>query len=180
MTGKEPSGVPEDVSIRQATVLSNDELQRLFRWSADAFGVAHLGLQWRPKETRFLLDVAGEPVSHVGLLKHVVRVGGHPVIVAGFGGVVTVPSARGRGHATALMKHATQFVTAEWQVRAGLLFCLPRLIPYYARLGWRMLDETVNVQQPSGTLLTPIPVMVLPIGGPTWPGGTVELDSQPW
>jgi hypothetical protein len=78
--------------------LSLSEQQSLFGWSPDPFGVAHLGLEWRPKEIHLLLKVDGQPVSHVGILRHEVRSGEGIVRLGGLGGVITVPEAHRQGY----------------------------------------------------------------------------------
>jgi len=98
----------------------------------------------------------------------------------GIGGVVTLPEARHQGCATTLMRHVTEFVEAEWSISAGLLFCLPRLVSYYQGLGWTVLDDAVEIEQPSGVRPSPMPVMVKPMRGSVWPSGPVQLDSRPW
>jgi hypothetical protein len=65
-------------------------------------------------------------------------------------------------------------------VEFGLLFCLDRLKPFYARQGWQLLHETVEFDQPSGKIVSPLNVMVLPCTGQTWPAGAVDLCSLPW
>jgi hypothetical protein len=72
--------------IRQAEVLTDEEKQLLFGWGENIFGVAALKLSWRPKDLHFLLYADGEPVSHVGVLKHAVSVNGEPATVGGVGG----------------------------------------------------------------------------------------------
>jgi hypothetical protein len=80
--------------IRQTTALTNEEKQQLFGWGEDIFGVVPLSLSWRPKDFHFLWYSDGKPISHVGVLKHVISVDNEPVTVGGIGGVVTVPSAQ--------------------------------------------------------------------------------------
>ena len=167
-------------SVRMVPELSEQETSRLFGWSADPFEMARFGLRWRPKDVHFLLDVDGEPACHVGLLPHTVRVGRLPIAVAGIGGVVTVPDARGRGHARTLLRHALDFVARTWHVDAGLLFCLPRMVPYYARLGWFVVEREVTIDQEFGPTPSPVPVMVLPMSDLDWPDDLVRLESLPW
>jgi predicted N-acetyltransferase YhbS len=166
--------------IKQSGSLTDEETQRLFRWGDNIFGVLPHSLSWRPKQLHFVLYAEGKPVSHVGLLKHVVAVNGEPVMVAGVGGVVTVPEAQKRGIARRLMQHAAQFLEHEWIVDAGLLFCLPKLEAYYARLGWQTIEGLVTIEQPKGRITSPLLVMVLPLGEFTWPTGEVDLQSLPW
>jgi len=165
--------------IRQAKFLTEVETQKLFDWGDDIFGASSLNLHWRGKDHHFLLYIDDRPVSHVGVLKHVVNVAGQPVTVGGVGGVVTIPEEQNRGHARELMQHATRLL-AEWRVAAGLLFCLKRMVPFYESQGWQVVNQPVLIEQPDGEINSPLEVMVLPLGGRPWPDGRVKLDSFPW
>ena len=166
--------------IRQTEVLTDEEKQRLFGWGENILGVAALKLSWRPKDLHFVLYSDGEPVSHVGVLKHVVSVNGEPATVGGVGGVVTVPEAQKKGFARQLMRHAAKLLEQEWKMDAGLLFCLPKLLAYYEALGWQEVETSVLIEQPSGTIVSPVPVMVLPLGEAGWSSGSIELRGLPW
>lgn len=166
--------------IRQTDALTDEVKQRLFGWGENIFGVAAHKLSWRPKDLHFLWYTDGEPVSHVGVLKHVVSVNGEPVTVGGVGGVVTVPEAQKRGFARQLMQHTAKFFEQEWEVDAGLLFCLPKLMAYYGALGWQEVESPVLIEQPSGKIVSPLRVMVLPLAKAGWSSGRVELRSLPW
>ena len=167
-------------TIRQVQALSDDEKRSLFGWAPDPFGVAKLGLAWRPKELHFLLEVGQHLVSHVGILDHEVRIGTRSVALVGLGGVVTVPQAQGLGHASTLIKRATDLAFDDWHVDAGLLFCLPRMLLYYERRGWTALKQAVIVDQPSGRIPAPLPAMVYPADRRAWFEGVLELGSAPW
>ncbi len=164
--------------IRQTDALTDEENRRLFGWGENIFGIAAHKLSWRPKDLHFLLYSDGSPLSHVGMLKHVVNVEGKLVPVGGLGGVVTVPEAQKKGFARRLMQHAATFLAREWKID-GLLFCLPRMVGYYEALGWEELESDVLIQQPSGTIVSPMEVMVLPLGE-SWSARRVELQSLPW
>ncbi len=166
--------------IRQTDILTEEEMQRLFGWKEDLFGVGPLVLSWRPKDVHFLLYSEGELVSHVGVLGHVVSVNGDLFMVGGVGGVVTTQEAQRKGFARRLMAHAAEFLEREWSVDAGLLFCLPRMMPYYGGLGWREVESPVLIEQPDGRMTSPLRVMILPLGREGWPAGTIELRSLPW
>lgn len=146
----------------------------------DPFGMQAYPLTWREKDWHFFLDVDGEPVSHVGLLRHDVLVDGVPVPVAGLGGVITEPGFQGRGFAQILLREALAFMTDEMDADFGFLFCLPRLVPFYERLGWQTISGPVLVQQSGGNVESPVESMVLPLRGGSWPPGRVELQSLPW
>jgi GNAT superfamily N-acetyltransferase len=168
------------IEIRHVEALTEADKQQLFGWGEDIFGVTSLGVRWRPKDSHFLLYADGKAVSHVGILKHVVSVENRPVTVGGVGGVVTVPEAHKKGFARMLMRHAAKFFELEWKADAGLLFCFPRLIPFYESLGWQIVERPVSIEQPHGKISSPLQVMVLSFGGRPWPSGDVELNSLPW
>lgn len=166
--------------IIQAEALTDAEKQQLFGWGSDIFGATNHALHWRPKGFHFLLYLDKKPISHVGILRHVVSVEKQLIKVGGVGSVVTIPEAQGKGWANLLMRHAATFLAEEWKVDAGLLFCLDRMRPYYERLGWQIAEETVMIEQPSGKIASPMQAMVLLFGTNVWPHGTIELNSLPW
>ena len=165
--------------IRQAYFLTDAEKEKLFGWGDDIFGATDLNLRWRPKDLHFLVDLDGEAVSHVGVLRHEVSVAGQLLTVGGVGGVVTIPAFQKKGYARELMQHTARFFE-NWQVDAGLLFCLRRRVPYYESQGWQVVPHPVLVEQPSGEIASPLEVMVLPLGKGRWPDGKVKLNSFPW
>lgn len=172
-----------DVKIRVTEgVLDPEDKRVLFEWGQNIFGVQDALLQWRPKDTHFILEADGRPASHVGVLKHTVSAGGTPVVVGGVGGVVTVPEMQGRGLAHKGMRHAAAFLCEELGVEFGLLFCLDRLVGFYESLGWQLVPERTEVEQSSGPMAMPFNTMVLPCGGGerVWPAGEIKLNSLPW
>ena len=166
--------------IRQTESLTDKEKQQLFGWGENIFGVETLHLSWRPKDLHFLVYAESEPISHVGILKHRITVDGEVVTVGGIGGVVTVPEAQKKGLARRLMQHTAEFLEHNWKVAAGLLFCSSEMMSYYEALGWQRVEGPVLVEQPSGKITSPLPVMVLPIHQEEWPDGSIELRSLPW
>lgn len=168
------------VEIRLSENLSEEERRALFEWGENIFGAEDLRYRWRPKDLHFVTEEDGRPVSHVGLVRQDVSAGGRPVTVAGVGGVVTVPEAQGRGLAQRGMRHAAEFMCQEWGVEFGLLFCRDALVPFYERLGWRVVNDPVEVEQESGPVVSSLNVLVLPCGGREWPEGPVSLNSLPW
>lgn len=168
------------VQIRLEPNLTDAERRTLFEWGKDIFGVADKLYQWRPKDWHFIVEENGHVVSHVGLLQTTVRAGQRAVRVGGIGGVVSVPEVQGRGYAHSAMRRAADFMRDELEVEFGMLFCLPRLVPFYARQGWQLLEETVEFEQPSGPVASPFSVMALSWGGREWPAGKVEVGGLPW
>jgi len=168
------------MEIKQTHELTNAEQLQLFGWGEDIYGVQPFVLKWRPKDLRFVLYDEGKLVSHAGILHHTVSVNGASVLVAGLGGVVTIPEARGKGFARQLVQQSMRFAESEWKVEAGLLFCRTQMVSYYESLGWKTVESQVIIEQPSGEIASPMPVMVLPFGKTFWPQGLVQLQSLPW
>lgn len=152
----------------------------LFGWGEDIFGVEDKLYRWRPKDYHFVTEEDGRPLSHVGVLKTAVKAGGREVTVGGVGAVVTRPEAVGRRFVHEAMRRAALFMCEELRVEAGMLFCLERLAPFYARQGWRLVEDEAEFDQPAGRIVSPYRVMVLPCGGYEWPAGRVEVGGFPW
>ena len=170
------------IEIRRVKSLSEEESERLYGWSDDVFESAHLDLRCRSTDWRFLVHVDGQVVSQVGVLNHVVTVGNQEVRVGGIGGVVTVPSARLKGHARAVLQAALDFMCEEWEVEFGFLLCLDLMVPFYQKPGWQKVVDTVIMDQPSGSMPLPsgLSAVVFPCKGKEWPAGTLEMNSMPW
>lgn len=166
--------------IRLVKALTDEERKRLFGWGENIFGVEDANYRWRPKDLHFILDVDNVPASHVGLIDHTVKVDGQPVRVGGIGAVVTAGELHGRGYAQKTLRYAERFLCEELKVEFGLLFCLDRLKPFYERQGWKLVQDIIEFDQPSGKVHSPFNVMVLPCGDRVWPAGAVDIGSFPW
>ncbi|MFF4098958.1 GNAT family N-acetyltransferase [Streptomyces sp. NPDC001903] len=146
---------------------------------ADPFGVADTGLAWLPKDEHFGIRLDGRLVAHTGLLRIPVSVGGAETELVGVGGVAVAADVRGRGLARLVMAAALDHARTMGP-RHGLLFCRPPLVPLYRRLGWRVLDQDVTVEQREGPVVMPLRTMWTPLhDGADWPPGAVRLLSYP-
>jgi Acetyltransferase (GNAT) domain len=168
------------VRIRLEKSLTDEERHALFEWAENIFGDDDANYKWRPKDWHFITEEDGRAVSHVGVLKTVVGAGGREVAVGGVGGVATVPSAQGKHYVHDAMRRAAEFICGELGVESGMLFCLERLVPFYARQGWRLVEEETEFEQPAGKVISPFRVMVLPCPGRRWPAGRIEVPGFPW
>lgn len=168
------------VEIRYAEALTEEERQALFFWGQDIFGIEDRDYRWRPKDYHFITEEDGRPLSHVGVVQAWVDVNGRRLRVGGIGGVVTRPEAQGRHLVHAAMQQASAFICHELGAEFGMLFCLPRLEPFYARQGWQALEDEIEIEQPAGRVVWPFRVMVKPCGERVWPSGRVEVEGLPW
>ena len=146
----------------------------------DIWEAAHLGVSWRPKEEHIVSYVDGKFAAKASILKHCVVINGEEVLVGGVGGVITMPAFQGQGHAVAVLNYLTDYLRDRLKLPFGLLFCRSALVPFYARFGWRVIEDTVYIQQPQGTITSPLPVMSVSYSKQPWPRGSVHLKSEPW
>ena len=166
--------------VRLTQMLSDDERRILLGWGDDIFDIGQLDWHGRKKEWQILGYAGGQLVSRVGILKTVVYVAQLPLSIGGIGGVVTIPTAQRKGYARLLLQQAAVFMAETLQVEFGLLFCLPRLLPFYQGAGWQEVTSPVFIDQPAGRMASPVPVMWLACGSEqSWPAGVAEV-GLPW
>jgi GNAT superfamily N-acetyltransferase len=146
----------------------------------DSSGTNSYGLEWRPTEHHVLVMKNGRSVSHVGFLKHAVRVGERVISVAGIGGVLTHPMYRGLGFARMAIEEALRQAVHQLNVQFGLLFCREAMLPWYERQGWMLAQDTVWIEQWRGIIPSPLPAMIQCLAVERWPAGEVWLGSLPW
>lgn len=145
----------------------------------DPAGVAPMGLAWRAIEVDFGVEDEGRLVGHAGMVPVSLSVGGVTLRMAGLGGVVVAPGLRRKGLArrvvTAVMDHARGL-----GLEFGILFCRPHVVPFYERLGWRVVRDEVLIEQPDGLLRMPLETMWTPLtDGAELPRGRVRFLSLP-
>jgi aminoglycoside 2'-N-acetyltransferase I len=135
---------------------------------------------WANAERRVLVNEDGTLVAHVGLYLRDALLDGAPVRIGGIGGVMTHPSRRRHGLATAALRRALTFF-AEQRVDIALLFCEPKMFPLYEALGFRGFDGDILVEQPGGKVrftLTRTMTQGIALATPT--AGIIDLCGLPW
>ncbi|MFJ6718651.1 MULTISPECIES: GNAT family N-acetyltransferase [unclassified Streptomyces] len=166
-------------AVVRLTCYTKTEQTEILGEGADPFGVADTGLTWLPKKEHFGIRLEDRLVAHTGLLRTPISIGGVETEVVGVGGVAVAPDARGRGLARLVMTAALDHARTMGP-QYGLLFCRPPLVPLYRRLGWRVLDQDVHVEQHEGPVLMPLRTMWTSLHDEAdWPAGAVRLLSFP-
>ncbi|MER0484915.1 GNAT family N-acetyltransferase [Streptomyces sp. Edi2] len=173
-----PSSVSPPAVVRLARYTAT-ELREIVGDNDDPFGVSGTGLTWLPKQEHFGIRRDGRLVAHTGLVTLPLSAGPVETQVVGFGGVVVAPDLRGHGLARLVVDPALEHARTMGPPY-GLLFCRPHLVSLYQRLGWRTLQEDVQVEQPDGPVVMPLRSMWVPLhDGAQWPVGPVVLRSLP-
>jgi len=172
------------IDVRLVEQLSPEEAHELFGWGENIFETAHLNLTYRAKDPSVrhlvLYNDSHAPVSHAAVLPHHARANGQDALIGGIAGVVTVPGARRRGHASLLVRRATAFLRDEWHADFALLFCIDRRVGFYERLGWREVSCEVLIDQPDGKVSCPFHVMMVAFDPRFTTIEDLELGSPSW
>jgi hypothetical protein len=123
----------------------------------------------------------GRLASYVGVGVRDAEHDGRPVRIGGVGGVKTHPDHRRRGHAGRGIRRAVEFFAAQPNIDFALLFCEPRLIDYYASLGWQEFAGRLLVRQRSAAedfTFCRVMTHAVRLPGPT--AGVIDLLGPPW
>lgn len=177
-----------NITLRRATDLTADERTAL-RALSDAVYPPEVAaawpgraLEWAPPEWGVIgWSEDGCARCHAGIVVREARWNDRPVRVGGIGGVKTHPAVRGRGHATAVIRRAVEFLRNEADVVFALLVCEPALVSFYERLGWHLFRGAVLVAQHGETVPFTFNLpMTVPVCNTENPTGTLDLMGPPW
>jgi predicted N-acetyltransferase YhbS len=131
-----------------------------------------------------VVDLAenGALKGHIGVVVRRILAGGQPAVIAGIQNMAVTPEWRGRGIGDALMRSAMDEGRARG-IPFGLLFCVPALEKFYAKLGWRRIDVDARMDF-EGKVNIPIPgkniVMVTELATTPFPPGDLHLQGPDW
>ena len=161
--------------------ISGEMWAELIAGEHEPFGGIGEALQWREKPVNVgLRDAGGRLLAAGGVVVAHLRAGEAPLEVAGLGGVIVIRSARGRGLARTLVP-ALLAAAAELGPERAMLFCVPRLMPFYAGFGFAEINAPVRADQPGGRIEVPLCAMWKALHGePAWPPGAIELAGEPF
>ena len=167
------------VEIRRSGELTPSEKEYLTGWSRRVFDGGPFDY-WADVDWHVLVWSEAELASHVEIIERTGMVDGRPVRLGGIGGVASAPEWRGRGLATVAMGKAAEFLCGDLGVEFGLLICGQEMMPFYHRLGWKVVKGPLVFDQPAGKVTFEDAVMVLPCTEQEWPAGTIDLCGLPW
>ena len=121
-------------------------------------------------------------VGQVGIVERRIACGGVPACVAGVQSLAVAPGCRRSGLSQRLMFAAMQEARRRG-VCFGLLFCVPELERFYARMDWRRIERAVTMRDAAGR---PVPLtakniaMELALAGEPLPPGPIDLEGRDW
>jgi aminoglycoside 2'-N-acetyltransferase I len=171
---------PWEITIRPRGSIPEDVLDHIHTLLRETFIEEGDDTQWSDVDWHILITMDGMLVSHVEIVERDAQVGRDRLKLGGIGGVMTLPEWRGRGLAQAGMRKAQEFICEEMDADFGLLMCDPKMVTFYARLGWFEVDAPLVYDHPCGKRTFDDVVMVLSCTGRAWPDGMIDLCGYPW
>lgn len=151
------------LDILQGNDTTPAQTEFINHWNQHYFGEVAVakGLAKAPVHWRLILRDDQSMVSHVALTEMMIELDDQRIKTGAVGGLFTPLDLQGRGHATALMDRAEEFIFDRLQLSFGILFCLPELVPFYARRGWSLVENPVTLEQAKGVVTWGAAVMLL-------------------
>jgi predicted GNAT family N-acyltransferase len=162
--------------------LSEPYWKELVAGEQEPFGGVGEDLAWRDKTRNIgIREDDGRLVAAAGVIVAEVRIEQEPAFeVVGLGGLIVTRNARGRGLARMLCQSLIE-LAGELEVQRAMLFCQPKLMPFYRELGFVPIDAPVWADQPSGRIEMPLQAMWKTLDAEVkWPSGRVELLGEPF
>lgn len=174
--------IPEQELTRETDAAIRELLCRCFPPDVPVFSRTR---HWHGSAPAYsVVDFAedGRLRGHMGLVVRRILAGGRPALIAGIQNMAVAPEWRGHGISEAMMKAASDEARKR-DIPFGLLFCVPGLEAFYARLGWRRLEVDARMDF-EGHCGIPIPgkniVMVSEWAGEAFPPGDLHLQGPDW
>jgi GNAT superfamily N-acetyltransferase len=177
-TGPRERGVNPQIEVHPEGDLSSQNQAELEDWFSREFG--HTPYRWASPDWYVVALLDSILVSRLGIVERSVAAGVHIVPVGGVSGVITHREWRGRGIARAVLGRAIEFIASRLGVDFALLLCRQEIVPFYARLGWKLTQGATMFLQPTGKVVYPKLTMVYECGERRWPDGDVDLCGLPW
>ena len=110
----------------------NDRLPRTHEWLAET----------GPGRIWFILLNGNQIVSNIAVHKRSIKLFNQEFQLAALGGVFTVVKYQKKGYGSQIVKHATEYILdPKNNFDVGVLFCAPTRINFYAKNGWKKLNN---------------------------------------
>jgi predicted N-acetyltransferase YhbS len=158
-----------------------DDYAEIVDGEPDLFGTEELGIVWRSKTGHVGLREGGRLIGHAGWVPvEVESASGASFRILGLGSVMMHRHHRGNGMGGRLVRRAMDRM-GEVGDPVAMLFCRPVRLPFYERLGWRVMHATVTADQPIGTVTVPLVTCWTPLAaGAELPDADLHVVGLPF
>jgi aminoglycoside 2'-N-acetyltransferase I len=138
------------------------------------------GIKWAKPDWAVMVWEDEDMVSNIHIIERTIKVGDESVRLGGVGNIATKVEWRKRGYASAALNVAKSFLLNPLHVDFGLMIATKEIIPRYEKVGWRVIADSLLVDQADGKTRLNYPVMVLSVLKQDWPKGPIDLCGLPW
>ena len=138
------------------------------------------GTKWATPDWTVMIWEDTDLVTNVHIVERTAMVGGKPVKLGGIGNIATKVEWRNRGYASMALKKAQEFLSDPLKVDFGLMTSIELLVSRYERMGWKVVAQDLQMEQPDGKMTLRYPIMVLPVCMQEWPAGEIDICGLPW
>ncbi|MFK3676098.1 GNAT family N-acetyltransferase [Microbacterium sp. NPDC090218] len=140
---------------------------------------------YAPHDVHVIARLGDAVVGHVGWARRTISVGTAEVVIAGVGGVLISPQARGQRAGARLMERAAASMAEVGGIEFGYLGCREEVVAFYESCGWHRVSAAEHSIDRAGQPTTQLPgppILTLPLGSPPrrWPEGTIDLRGRAW
>jgi hypothetical protein len=138
------------------------------------------GIKWAQPDWAVMVWEENDLVSNIHIVERVIKVGTQKLKIGGIGNIATKVEWRNRGYASAALTIAEEFLFNPLQVEFGLMITTREIVPRYEKRGWKLVADTLIMEQPETQTSLNYPVMILPVKKKEWPSGMIDLCGLPW
>jgi predicted acetyltransferase len=168
------------VEVKSASELTTFEKARQDCVVTSSLYAYLTGTKWANADWTVMVWEDEDLVTNIHIIERTIRVGDQKVKLGGIGNVATKVEWRKRGYAAEALKAAVDFLHDPQKVDFGLMIATEKMIPSYEKRGWKVVAQSMLIEQPEGMQTFRIPVMALPVLKQDWPEGEIDLCGLPW
>jgi predicted acetyltransferase len=168
------------VEVKSARELSTFEKARQDCVVTSSLYAYLTGTKWANADWTVMVWEDEDLVTNIHIIERTIRVGDQEVKLGGIGNVATKVEWRKRGYAAEALKVAVDFLHDPQKVDFGLMIATEKMIPSYEKRGWKVVAQSMLIEQPEGMQTFRIPVMALSVLKQDWPQGEINLCGLPW
>lgn len=140
---------------------------------------------YAPHDHHVIARFGDDLVGHVGWAQRTIGVGAAEVVIAGVGGVLISPRARGQQAGARLLRHAASSMRDAGDIDFGYLGCREEVVAFYESCGWHRVSAAEHSIDRAGQPTTQPPgppILILALDSPPrgWPEGAIDLRGRAW
>ena len=165
-----------DIQIQQT--ISEMDWQHLTGWAEQIFPEEGRHLQWSESSHHVIArNELGDAVGHIGFGEFAIKTDEKECFILGVGGVVVRPEYQGQRLPQQMFAKLHAMAFDDFNSHTFALFCPPRLVSYYHKFGYKLLEYPVVSRCGDANLLANFCFM---IRGDLKFEHAIELKSLPW